>query len=401
MELFLQFGYGMMEHCRHLIKSWGSGTVILSPRDLDADQLKRFGNDIVSLPGGRCLLDPQFYLPHADHEKLCEHQFWPKDYRTDTFLSDGGLPRLLNHLKQLNVEIGCAEVILPGLFAEKVDDDWLKIQTKIVEESSRVEFGKPLVSTIALSSESVRDEKQISALLEWAESNSLKAYYVVCEHPDGQYLVEDPIWVANVLDLCAGLKLLGARVMLGYCTHQMLIASVAKVTAICSGTWMNVRSFPPEKFTVDYDEDIRTRALWYYAPQALSEYKLQYLDIAKRQGILDLLAPSHEVDGGYVGNLFSGAQPSSVGFNEQPAFRHYLHALRKQVEHLPLDGLDNTVSGYESTLNDAEDRLTRLHRVGIKGQNRDFKDIIDAQRAAIGLFLSLRGPMLRRVWRSL
>ena len=34
MELHLQFGFGMMEHCRHLLTEWGSGTVVLSPRDL-------------------------------------------------------------------------------------------------------------------------------------------------------------------------------------------------------------------------------------------------------------------------------------------------------------------------------------------------------------------------------
>ena len=32
MELFLQFGYGMMEHCRVLLSAWGGGTTILSPQ---------------------------------------------------------------------------------------------------------------------------------------------------------------------------------------------------------------------------------------------------------------------------------------------------------------------------------------------------------------------------------
>lgn len=398
MELFLQFGYGMMDHCRSLIKAWGSGTVILSPRDLDAPQMTRFGNDIATLSGGQCLLDPQFYLPHADHAKLCKHEFWPKDYRTGTFLTDGGLVKLLNDLKRLNIEVGCAEVILPGLFAERVNEDWLNIQSKIVEESSQIDFGKSLIATIALSSESVRDAKQVSALLEWAESSPSKAFYVVCEHPDGKYLVEDPNWIVNVLDLCAGLRLQGARVILGYCTHQMLIGSVAKVTAICSGTWMNVRSFPPEKFIADYEEEIRTRALWYYAPEALSEYKIPYLDIAQRQGILTLLAPSPVIDGGYVGNLFSGAQPTSVGFNEQPAFRHYLHALRKQAEILPQNDFDSAVAAYQATLDKAEAVLASLHGVGIRGQGRDFKDIIDSNRAALALFATIRGPVLRRMW---
>ncbi len=70
----------------------------------------------------------------------------------------------------------------------------------------------------------------------------------------------------------------------------MLIASVAKVDAIASGTWMNLRSFPPAKFRASYDDEIKQRAIWYYCPQALSEYKLFYLDIAKKLGKLTLLA---------------------------------------------------------------------------------------------------------------
>ena len=44
MDLHLQFGYGMMDHCRHLVKSWSGGTVILSPRDLERKQLVKLSD---------------------------------------------------------------------------------------------------------------------------------------------------------------------------------------------------------------------------------------------------------------------------------------------------------------------------------------------------------------------
>jgi hypothetical protein len=94
MELYLQFGYGMMEHCRVLVERWGGGTVILSPRDLEDDQLSRMSTAIRALPGGSVLLDPQFYLPHADHERLCGHEYWPDDYETGVFWQGPGLTRI-------------------------------------------------------------------------------------------------------------------------------------------------------------------------------------------------------------------------------------------------------------------------------------------------------------------
>jgi hypothetical protein len=223
----------------------------------------------------------------------------------------------------------------------------------------------------------------------------------VCEHPGGQYLVEDPNWLANVIDLAAGLRLLGANVLFGYCNHQMLVAAAAKVNALASGTWMNVRSFPPEKFQTTYQEESKQRATWYYCPQALSEYKVPFLDIARRLGVLSSMAPPEGLDGGYVSNLFGGAQPSSVGFSESPAFRHYLHCLHGQTCSVEGASFDETCANLEGLLNSAEAILQTLGAAGVRGQQRDFTDIIDVNRAALSVLTRTRGAILRRRWTSL
>ncbi len=401
MDLYLQFGHGMMGHCRDLLAFWNGGTAILSPRDLTRDQLVRVGESITAIPGGESLLDPQFYLPHAYHKKLCEHSYWPKDYNTAVFWQGQHLSALLHDLSKLNREIGCRRMIAPGLFADSIDADWLDMQRAVIDESRAVEKELPLIVTIALSGKAVQSAEQISLLLEHAEQWKADAYYVVCEHPDGQYLVEDPNWLANVLDLSAGLRLNRAEVILGYCTHQMLVAGAAKVTAVASGTWMNVRSFPPDKFITAYDDEIKMRKTWYYCPQALSEYGLPFLDIAHRLGLLSLMAPPAALDGGYVANLFSGAQPTTMEFGEQSAFRHYLHAFRAQCRSIDQTSFDAATAFHQRTLDDAEKLLQRLRSSNISGQLRDFHQIVDVNRAALGLLGSLRGPILSREWNSL
>lgn len=400
MELYLQFGYGMMEHCRVLLSSWGGGTVILSPRDLKENQMIRLGSDLASIRGAEAMVDPQFYLPHADHEKLCQHSYWPVGYETAVFWQGPALTSLLRELQSLNSKVGCSRFLLPGLFASVVDEDWFETQQAVLAAARAIETDRPLVLTVALSSDVVRNADQISALVERAESWKVSGYYVVCEHPNGDYLVRDPNWIANVLDLCSGLKLSGASVILGYCTHQMLVAASAKVDAIASGTWMNVRSFPPEKFNT-YEEEIRQRTTWYYCPQALSEYKIPFLDIAHRVGVLPLMAPAPNVDGGYVTNLFRGAQPSTVGFNEQSAFRHYLHAVHEQVRLLPQNSFDSVTVAHETLMKTAEELLARLRAVHVSGDLRDFRDIVEVNRSGVGLFTALRAPVMRRKWDSI
>lgn len=399
MELLLQFGFGMMEHCRHLLTEWGGGTVVLSPRDLNERQLCSLAGDIAGIEGGTTLLDPQFYVPHADHDRLCSHKFWPHDFASGAFFRGSEMQSLVRRIVALNEDLSTEAIILPGMLASPVDDLWLAHHESFLTTARDLVGGsRPLYSTLALAADSVRNREQITALLEAVTRWGADGYYIVCEHPNGDYLVQDAIWLAHVLDLTAGLRLASARVILGYCNHQMLVAHVAGANAICSGTWMNVRSFPPEKFSKDYEEEIRRRATWYYCPQTLSEYRIPFLDVAYEQGVLDLLKPPRGLDGGYVGSLFSGVQPSSVRFSEQAAFRHYLHALRGQAQALDVSGYDAAQHVHEQALNEAESLLNTLGSNGVFGGNRNFTDSLDVNRAALAMLDKQRGPVLRRRW---
>lgn len=400
MELYLQFGAGMMDHCRELLSSWGGGTVVLSPRDLKPDRISTFAAEITAISNSQVLVDPQFYLPHADHDRLCSHGFWPNDYETQLFWQGSALNELMSEVAALNSRCGSRGIILPGLLASQIDDDWIATQSAFLKGASDVMPDSDVISTIALSADATRDQGQIATLLEASEIWDPAGYYVVFEHP-GDYLVDDPNWLANVLDVVAGLRLQEKEVIIGYGNHQLIAAASAKASALCSGTWMNVRSFPPDKFQKAFDDEIKKRAKWYYCPQALSEYKPPFLDIAHRQGILDSMRPSADLDGGYVDMLFSGVQPSTTDFTEQKAFRHYLHALRVQIANAAADTFDGTVELHEQLLDTAEELLDEVATAGVRGQKRDFADMIDVNRAALSLLASTRGAMLRRRWPAL
>lgn len=400
MNLYLQFGWGMMDLCRALLRKWNGGTAILSPRDLEPEQLPRFSETITRLPNASVWLDSQFYLPRSDHERLCRHRYWPGQYQTGVFFQGNDVRRLLADLSALNTEIGASCFLLPGLLANEISSDWLSTQRIILEEARNLGSALSLVATVALSDEAVRNDDQVTALLEAAERWRAPAYYVVCQHPKGAYLVPDESWLTNILDLAAGLRLLGSEVILGYCNHQMLIAGVAKANAICSGTWMNVRSFPPEKFSAPEEEEERRKSTWYYCPQALSEYKIPALDNARRAGVLGRMAPP-VADGEFASALFTGAQPTSVKFAEPDAFRHYLHTLRTQAQSAVRSTFDQTVAAHNALLDGAEALLADLRRAGVRGQQRDFVEIVEVNRAALGAIDTLRGAMLRRAWSQL
>jgi hypothetical protein len=401
MDLYLQFGHGMMEHSRHLVRSWGGGTVILSPRDLTNTQLERLADELRAFPAGRVLLDPQFYVPRSDHQRLTAHDYWPDSYQTNGFFGGPGMQSMLEDILRLNRTLGSDAFVLPGLMATVIDDDWLATLRTVAEHASTMATGVPLYATVALGSDSVRDSAGIQEILAEFETIPVDGAYLLFEHPNGDYLVEDPVWMTNALELCAGLRLLNKAVIVGYANHELLCFGAASVNAIASGTWMNVRSFSPDRFLASQEDEIKRKAVWYYSPSTLSEYKPAFLDMAHQRGVLGPMAPLGPMSSPYAAPLFSGMQPSSVGFGEQEAFRHYLHCLRHQARSARGASFDATLVAHRQALDAAERHAKSLANAGVLSQGRGFGDAFDAVRAALNALEATRGSMLRRAWAGL
>ncbi len=399
MELYLQFGYGMMTHTTELLRAWGSGGVILSPRDLNAPQLVRMANAITDL-GREALLDPQCFAHDCDHSRLIAHEYFQRYQENPTGSFTGGIATagLLSELAVLARSMGLTRHILPGPLARPVNDDWFSFQENTISEAPTHFGSDPLIATIAISRESIMDEAQIEAVVERASQWNVQGYYIVAEAPS-PYLVDNPVWVANLLILASGLKLLGRQVILGYSNHQFIVAAAANVDVIASGTWLNVRALPSMDRFYEADEgDISRRAIWYYCPHALSEYKLPFLDIARRRGVLADMRPAPSLGSTYADILFSGPAPSSINWGEQNAFRHYLTCLHGQINAVRHSTYQSTMDAANALLDTAQNNLATMRRNGVLAGDRDFSPILDANRSALLLLNDARGERLSRAW---
>ena len=395
MKLYLQFGHGMMGLCRELLPNMPGSAVILSPRDLDEKQIERFGKDIEKA-GGTTLLDPQLYAPRCDHHKLTNHTYWPKGYSTETTDYKN---TVLPSLKALNDSAQASAFILPGLYCKRVTDIWLNIHDDIVDAATSYSGKK--IGTLCLSAETLRNQEQLDRLLTKTEEWGLDGYYVIAAHPEGEYLVDDPVWLTHLLSFCAGLKLQNKEVILGYSNHQMLCTACAGIDALASGTWMNVRSFTLDKFFKPDPDEVKRKRTWYYCPQALTEVKPQFLDIALNNKILMSLAPLPEYNSHYAELLFSGALPTNAAYNEPASFKHYLTCLYSQCQMASKESFDETINYHRKSLKGAGKMIAFMHKHGVRGQKRDFEDFIDVNLSAIDTFEAENGFLLKRMWRSL
>lgn len=389
MKLDLQFGYGMKGMTEQLAAALPGIRVILSPRDIDQDKALSFAAKLRK-NGGSVLLDPQVYAlsESQDLKVVPRYDFW--QHRA---IDEIDWVEIVSRLHDINARLGSDVTILPSLYTKKLDSRYIRVQDAVVSAAGG--SGRKVYLTLCLAPQVMSSDKELAYLLTKVDDWAVDGYYVVPERPDGDYLTDDPLWMANLLRLCAGLKLKGKRVVVGYASHQLLALSCAGVDAIASGTWMNVRSFTMDKFLAHSMRDYAKRKAWYYCPQLLSEFSVQYLDIAYARQKLSAMRPLIDKCLPYAGMLFGAQKPSLSSFSESDGFKNYLLALAAQCEEVSQgatfsERYGKVIGLYKS----AAELLAFLHKYEIRGQSRDFEDFVDVSVSALEMFREEHGFLL-------
>ena len=346
-------------------------------------------------------MDPQFYMPHGDHVRLISHPFWPNDYQSALFESQA-IRDMLRVLEiDYNQKFDSLFFILPGTYTSAIDEDWNDFNSLIINEARNININRPLYATICLSTEVMRSEEQVHLAIEYIDEWNIDGCYLVPEPPKNNYLINDPIWLINLLDLVSGIKLQGKKVVIGYSNQQLLCLALAKADAIASGNFLNVRSFSIERFQAPPPDASGRKSKWYYCPQALSEYQIPFLDLAHKLGISQELVTASAFGSTYSDILFSGAQPSSTNYNESGSFKHYLQCLKVQVQNSVKSTYESTKQGLNIQLETASSITEFLKNNGIRGRDRDFSEVVDVNLSAIAAFDSIRGMIMKHKWNDL
>lgn len=401
MELYFQFGYGMKKIATDLSKDWGGATAILSPRDMSPEQLVKWRKDFEKA-NVKTLFDPQCYFPKSQHKGLQKYDYIDSSLVTKLEANTSREEEIIKSVLTYNEMAGCEEFIIPAVMLQ-YDEQWMmrwkKHCNKWIDATKKYVSEKMTYLTLALPDTFLlQKEEEIEKLIAEIEKFDVEGYYIIAHPPKAQYLVDTPMWLSNLMQICAALKLYGKKVIMGYGNHQLLCLSATGIDAMATGTYLNVRRFS-NKF--QEDDSIQRKSVWYYYPAALSEYKMGFLDTAYNAKVLQQMKPSKEMDNGYVDLLFSGVLPSSTTFTETMAFKHYLNCVRVQMKNVSKKTFNETVTTHEVMLETALRRIEYMEKQGVYAQTRSFKDMVDVNRSALQRLNTIRGFQLKQEWSNL
>lgn len=398
MELGIQMGHGMQSLAGELLNRWGGGSVMLSPRNSRASSKKTPYDSLVSSAeklrkeAGCIFVDPQLYSVKSPSKCLESFPHW-KAYSGDL---ESNYKSVINALIGLNEDCEADAIVLPFNSVENIDDSWIELNSLIVEYARNRCPGLPLYVTIALKADALKSIYTIENLVSAIEQLNVDGAYTVCEHPGGAYLTDQSLWLLNYMQLVAGLKLCGKKVIAGFASHQMLLLALAKCDRVFSGNFLNVRRFCTSTFEANDDNGPSQRSKWYYAPQVLSEFKLTTLDLAHQIGVKEVLRTPFDDE--YAEMLFGDAYPSNTAYREGNSFKHYLNAFHEQCKSLTRDSYEETLATYQLWLQTAESIIDGLRAKGIYDRDRNYANAFPASYQAVAAFDSQLGFQMRHEW---
>lgn len=399
MRFGFQIGHHMKGLTKQLLESEGPKSVILSPRNSQKSKTRSPQETLIKTAEelrpyvSELLIDPQLFRWDRPSKNITGFDYWKSC--NDNLRSN--IDAVTADLARLNIECETSAFILPSEVADSLDEEWHKLQTSAIEAATKSGFDGRIIPTIALSADIVKNRDAIETVVDEVCSWNVSEVYLLCEQPSNSYLVDEPLWLLNIMLLIAYLKRNGVSTNLGYSNHQMLSVGIAGCDTIYSGNFLKTRTFKGQNFGAEEDAGPSRRATWYYAPKLFSEFKVPTLDLAYQQGLMSLITHPNDVDT-YSAALFNDGLPSNTAYNESKSFAHYLNALSKQVETFTQSTYLDTINKYQAEMNAAEKTLDVLREQGIFDMNRSFMDAFQANNQAVSAFDKTMGNQMAWEW---
>jgi len=359
----------------------------------EPDQTKRHAKELRDA-GAEVLFDPGFYVPNANRLQLRKYPYWGSaKFRTATFGAAQASALCGDCIAYQLDELNVSRVLLPGRFTNNVNEAWLTMHHAFAQEGASVVKGdRPLYSTLALGPDVIADESSLNDVLDEFTGYPVDGIYLVYRHPGNAYLIQDEIFLLNLLNMVLTLRLAGKDVLVGYANQQTIALGAAGLESIASGNFRNTRFFDPDMYNV-LDEPERRRSTWYYHTASLSEFKVTTLALAYRLGLKKQFRRRCV----YCRPLLEASNPAAVRWGEPDAFRHYLLEIGRQWQETAAGNADGRYRAIMAALQAAHASLAEMAAKGFLPGERSFAPYADPTSAAIHAFRTLRARDLGRL----
>lgn len=201
--------------------------------------------------GFRTVFDPQLYMPKSDRGHLREWDYFPQDVDTVDLGSDVWWDKVVGSIatsvKEMKPTAVCSPAIIPKMYPEEYFAQLVRSASVLREKlkDSGITTMQTIVASLADLATPGRAMK-IASVMSDAETD--ESFLVLVGDVEPRRELSDAEELKGAMKLISALEESGQRVLVGFCSSDVVLWKAAGATSCATGKFFNLRRFTLSRF---------------------------------------------------------------------------------------------------------------------------------------------------------
>jgi hypothetical protein len=224
---------------------------VLSPVNDDKTKISAQLARLTERKGFRTVFDPQLYMPRSNQGHLREWEYFPKDVDTADLSSSSWWDTVSESIARTVAELRphsvCSPAVIPKLFPDEYFAQLVRSAGVLRERlsGSGITTMQTIVASLADLASPERAMK-IASIMSDAETD--ESFLVLVSDVDPRRELSEPEELKGAMKLISALEQSGQRVLVGFCSSDLLLWKAAGATSCATGKFFNLRRFTLSRF---------------------------------------------------------------------------------------------------------------------------------------------------------
>jgi hypothetical protein len=224
---------------------------VLSPVNDDKGKIAGQLARLRERTGFRTVFDPQLYMPRSNQGFLREWDYFPKDVDTADLTSVAWWDALNEAIARTVTELKPGAVCSPAVIPKTFPDEYFAqlVRSAAVLRQKLSGTGVTTMQTVVTSLADLATPgraMKIASIMSDAETDECFLVFVGDSEPRRE--LSEPEELKGAMKLIAALEAAGQRVLVGFCSSDLVLWKAAGATSCATGKFFNLRRFTLSRF---------------------------------------------------------------------------------------------------------------------------------------------------------
>jgi hypothetical protein len=207
---------------------------------------------VAGAPAGfETIFDPQLYYPKSDRGHLRAWKYFPQDVDTADLTSDSWWNALTDRLVESSGEIEPSALCSPAVVPKTFDDDFFARLVRTGHRVAKKLHGsqiQPIQTAVVGLADLAKPKRSLAVASILSQTDCDRIYLVLVGTTNPRRELGDAEEIKGAMKLIAALQTAGLRVVVGFCSSDLVLWKAAGAFGCATGKFFNLRRFTASRF---------------------------------------------------------------------------------------------------------------------------------------------------------